>query len=182
MEEIPRCVLRHAIAEDISALQGLIAASVRALLMRDYSETQIECALRTAFTVDTQLIEDGTYFVVEQNGLLIGCGGWSRRKTLCGGDHSVLRDNALLDPRCEAAKIRAFFVHPNWVRCGIGSLILNAAEQAATIAGFTRFEMGATLTGVPFYRRRGYEILNQMEVPLEAGISLSVVHMERSVN
>jgi N-acetylglutamate synthase-like GNAT family acetyltransferase len=159
--------LRKAVAADIPALEKLIDASVRGLQAQDYTPEQIEAALRTVFTVDTQLIEDGTYFVVEQDGEMIGCGGWSQRKTLCGGDHHAVRENALLDPAQDAAKIRAIFVHPEWARRGIGSLLLTAAEDAAMGAGFRRLEMGATLTGVPVYLRRGYREIEMMTVPLE---------------
>jgi N-acetylglutamate synthase-like GNAT family acetyltransferase len=173
--------LRKANRADIPALQALIDASVRGLAADDYTPEQIEAALRTTFSVDTQLVEDGTYFVVERNDTIVGCGGWSRRKTLCGGDHHSVRDNALMDPSTDAAKIRAIFVHPDWAHRGIGSFLLHAAEDAATLAGFTRFEMGATLTGVPLYLRKGYRITERIQVPLEPGVSLPVVRMEKSV-
>ncbi len=172
--------LRKAVADDIPALEKLIEASVRGLQAGDYTPVQIEAALRTVFTVDSQLIKDGTYFVVEQDGEMIGCGGWSQRKTLCGGDHHGVRENALMDPLQDAAKIRAIFVHPLWARRGIGSLLLKAAEEAAMAAGFRRLEMGATLTGVPVYLRRGYRKTETMTVPLENGVTLPVVRMEKS--
>lgn len=172
--------LRTATAADIPALQGLIAASVNELQSQDYSAQQREAALRTVFTVDTQLIADGTYFIAEDRGVPVGCGGWSARKTLCGGDHFALRSDAMMDPATDAAKIRAIFVHPNWARRGIGSLILEAAENAARAAGFRRFEMGATLTGVPLYRLKGYMETERMNVPLEDGITLAVVRMEKA--
>jgi GNAT superfamily N-acetyltransferase len=174
--------LRQANAADIPALGRLIEASVRGLQAEDYTQAQIEAALRTAFTVDSQLIEDGTYFVVEQGGEMAGCGGWSRRTTLCGGDHHAVREDALLDPLRDAAKIRAIFVHPRWARQGIGSFLLKAAEDAAIAAGFRRLEMGATLTGVPVYLRRGYRAVEEMAVPLEAGVTLPVVRMEKMVS
>ncbi|HZC44684.1 MAG TPA: GNAT family N-acetyltransferase [Acidobacteriaceae bacterium] len=172
--------LRKANKADIPALEKLIDASVRGLQAQDYTPEQIEAALRTAFTVDTQLIEDGTYFVVEQDGELIGCGGWSRRKTLCGGDHHAVRENALMDPLQDAAKVRAIFVHPRWARQGVGSLLLTEAENAAKAAGFRRLEMGATLTGVPVYLQRGYRVTERMTVPLEAGVTLPVIRMEKA--
>ena len=177
---MPFC-LRRANAADIPALKKLIDASVRGLQADDYTPAQIEAALRTSFTVDSQLIEDGTYFVVEQAGQMLGCGGWGRRKTLCGGDHHAVRENTLMDPLQDAAKIRAIFVHPLWARRGIGSLLLKAAEDAAIAAGFTRLEMGATLTGVPVYLRRGYRAVEEMTVPLEADVTLPVVRMEKVV-
>jgi GNAT superfamily N-acetyltransferase len=167
---------------DIPSLQGLIAASVRGLQSNDYSTEQLESALQTVYGVDTQLIADGTYFAAEETEiadepLLVGCGGWSKRKTLYGGDQYARREDSLLDPANDAAKIRAFFVHPDWARCGIGSSILNACEAAAHAAGFRRLEMGATLTGVPFYRAKGYVELDRTEVPLGNGLTLPIVRM-----
>ena len=172
--------LRKANTGDIPALEKLIDASVRGLQAQDYTPEQIDAALRTVFTVDTQLIEDGTYFVVEQDGEMIGCGGWSQRKTLCGGDHHAVRENTLMDPLQDAAKIRAIFVAPHRARHGVGSVLLKAAEDAAMAAGFRRLEMGATLTGVPVYLRRGYRKVETMMVPLEKGVTMPVVRMEKA--
>lgn len=171
--------LRQAVPADIPALRVLIDASVRGLQAGDYTPAQIEGALETVYGVDSQLIADGTYFVVEAEKIVVGCGGWSKRKTLFGGDHWTAREDSLLDPRSDAAKIRAFFVHPERVRRGIGSVILEACEKAATAAGFTRLEMGATLTGVPLYRARGYVALESLDVPLRNGESIRVVRMEK---
>ena len=145
------------------------------------SPGQIEGALETVYGVDSQLIADGTYFVVEAEKIIAGCGGWSKHKTLFGGDRWTAREDSLLDPRHDAAKIRAFFVHPDWVRRGIGSMILEACEKAATAAGFTRLEMGATLTGVPLYSARGYGALETLDVPLQNGESIRVVRMQKRV-
>ena len=172
--------LRKANTADIPAIEKLIDASVRGLQAQDYTQEQIDAALRTVFTVDTQLIEDGTYFVFEQDGEVVGCGGWSQRKTLCGGDHHAMRENALMDPSQDAAKIRAIFVAPQWARHGIGSLLLKTAEDAALAAGFLRLEMGATLTGVPVYLRRGYRKVETMMVLLENDVTLQVVRMEKA--
>ena len=171
--------LRQAVATDIPALRVLIDASVLGLQAADYTPAQIEGALQTVYGVDSQLIADGTYFVVEAESAIVGCGGWSKHKTLFGGDRWTGREDALLDPRQDAAKIRAFFVHPDWVRRGIGSMILEACEKAARAAGFMRCEMGATLTGVPLYRARGYVALENLDVPLKNGESLVVVRMEK---
>lgn len=174
--------LRKAIHPDISVLATLIDASVRGLQQADYSPSQIESALASVYGVDTQLIADGTYFVVEAKsagGEIVGCGGWSQRKTLYGGDVWKGREDSLLDPQKDAAKIRAFFVHPNWVRRGIGTMLLDACEKAAIAAGFRRFEMGATLSGVPLYRAHGYVALENLEVPLANGESLPIVRMEK---
>jgi GNAT superfamily N-acetyltransferase len=176
--------LRTAGAGDIPALRALIEASVRGLGARDYSPAQIEGALGTLLGLDTQLVADGTYFVVEARAacarVLAGCGGWSRRKTLFGSDRAPGREDDLLDPSADAAKIRAFFVHPDWARRGIGTRILEASEAAARAAGFRRFEMGATLTGVPLYRARGYREVGRLEVPLGNGATLPIVRMVKS--
>jgi GNAT superfamily N-acetyltransferase len=174
--------LRQAVPADIPVLRVLIDASVRGLQAADYTAAQIEGALQSVYGVDSQLIVDGTYFVVEAEAAVVGCGGWSKRKTLFGGDRWSGREDALLNPQQDAAKIRAFFVHPRWVRRGIGSVILEACEKAAAAAGFTRFEMGATLTGVPLYRARGYVALENIEAPLANGESLAVVRMEKWID
>ena len=178
-----KLTLRQAVPSDIPALQHLIRASVLGLQAADYSPEQLEQALERVFGVDTQLITDGTYFVaeaqVDDGRVIAGCGGWSKRKTLYGSDHCDGREDALLDPDHDAAKIRAFFVHPAWARRGIGSKILEACEGAAARAGFRRFEMGATLTGVPLYLARGYVEGEHREVPLRPGFSLPIVHMEK---
>ncbi len=187
--------IRLAEASDIPLLRELIQASVRGLQAGDYSAAQMEGALRTVYGVDTQLIADGTYFAAEAmdasgpessgtessgGALLVGCGGWSKRKTLFGGDQFAGREDSLLDPATDAAKIRAFFVHPAWARRGIGGMILEACEAAAWAAGFRRLEMGATLTGVPFYRVKGYAELEAVEVPLGNGLTLPIVVMAKS--
>jgi len=176
--------IRNAVREDVPALQALIAASVRALQAKDYSQAQMEGALESVFGVDSQLVADGTYFVAEgQDGSrgwqMAGCGGWSKRKTLYGGDAWTQREDSLLDPRKDAAKIRAFFVHPDWARQGVGTRILETCEEAAQQAGFTRFEMGATLTGAKLFGARGYRAIEQIEVPLRNGAKLPVVRMEK---
>jgi GNAT superfamily N-acetyltransferase len=175
--------LRFATPDDIPALRVLIEASVRGLQAGDYTAAQLELALEKVYGVDTQLIADGTYFAVENaDAAIVGCGGWSKRKTLYGGDNFAAREDSLLDPARDAAKIRAFFVHPEWTRRGIGTLILDACERAATAAGFSRAEMGATLTGVALYRARGYEALENLAVPLGGGDSLPIVRMAKTIH
>jgi GNAT superfamily N-acetyltransferase len=189
-------LIRQAVPADIPALRLLIEASVRHLQAGDYTSSQLEGALETVYGVDSQLIADGTYYAAEVSGpetraaqaqaaernpLLVGCGGWSKRKTLFGGDRWTGRQDDMLDPRHDAAKIRAFFVNPAWARQGIGSLILEACESAAKAAGFTRLEMGATLTGVPFYRAKGYVELEHLTVQLANGESLAIVRMAKEV-
>ena len=189
--ERPGYRLRLATVEDIAALRELIDQSVRGLQAQDYSAEQLDSALGTAYGVDTQLIEDRTYYLAETadgaaegagKPVLVGCGGWSKRKTLYGSDHGPYRDAGLLDPARDAAKIRAFFVHPDWVRRGIASLILDTCEKAAYQEGFRRFEMGATLTGIPMYQARGYTTGEKIEVPLPNGLSLAVVKMSKSLS
>ena len=174
--------IRRAVPTDIPALQQIICTSVRTLQAADYTPEQRELALERVFGVDTQLIQDGSYFVAEVTEaggdvVLVGCGGWSRRKTLFGSDQCAGREDALLDPDHDAAKIRAFFVHPDWARRGIGSRILQHCEAAAAHAGFRRLEMGATLTGVPLYRARGYLEQERREVPLAPGVCLPIIYM-----
>jgi GNAT superfamily N-acetyltransferase len=182
----PNFQIRKATAEDVPALLALIDASVRGLQAQDHTPAQIEGALKTAFGVDSQLLRDETYFIAENisataGTTIVGCGGWSKRKTLYGSDHAPDRDNALLDPQTDAAKIRAFFVHPDWARRGIGSLLLSVCEQAAMAAGFTRFEMGATLTGVPLYRAKNYLEVERIFMPLGDGEVLPIVRMRKSL-
>src|SRR5271154_5644425 len=184
--------IRVGTAEDVPVLRELIEASVRELQAEDYTVTQREAALRTVFGVDSQLIADGTYLVAEdcgaadgtalglsgaQTGVFVlpriaGCGGWSKRKTLYGGDRWTQREDSLLDPEKDAAKIRAFFVHPAWARRGVGTLILEACETTAREAGFRRYEMGATLTGAKLFGAKGYVAVKRIAVPLDCGESL----------
>jgi GNAT superfamily N-acetyltransferase len=183
--------IRPATMNDIPILREVIEASVRGLQSEDYSPSQIEGALQSVYGVDSQLISDGTYLVAEalgsqtgtpqNNRTIIGCGGWSKRKTLYGGDQYTDRQDSLLDPAYEAAKIRAFFIHPSWARRGVGGLILEACETGALNAGFTRLEMGATLSGVAFYQAKGYTALENLEVPLANGESLPIVRMAKKV-
>jgi GNAT superfamily N-acetyltransferase len=175
---------RLAEMDDIPRIGPLIEASVRGLSAQEYSPSQIEQALGTWLGLDTRLIADRTYFVVEstgQPGVLVACGGWSRRRTPYGSDHRPGRDDGLLDPRTEAAKIRAFFVHPDWARRGIGSRLLEMCEAAARVEGFTRCEMGATLPGVPLYRKYGYVERECVELPLASGEILPIVKMEKGI-
>jgi GNAT superfamily N-acetyltransferase len=186
--------LRLAVPGDVPILRELIDASVRCLQTEDYTPAQIEGALKTVFGVDSQLIADGTYIVAEadpnatahtegknvQSGwMIVGCGGWSKRKTLYGSDHWKGREDSLLDPLHDAAKIRAFFIHPDWARRGVGTLILQACEDAARAAGFTRYEMGATLTGAKLFGVKGYVAVKPISIPLVNGESLPVIHMEK---
>jgi GNAT superfamily N-acetyltransferase len=170
--------LRKAVPADIPALTALIELSVRVLQAGDYSSEQIAGALGTLLGVDTRLIADGTYLVLETNsGQLAGCGGWSKRKTLFGSDHAPGQEEDWLDPQVDAAKIRAFFIHPEWARRGLGTRILDACESQALAAGFRRFELGATLTGERLFRARGYVTADRIEAPLPNGASLPIIRM-----
>lgn len=174
--------IRPATLADKPALEVLIARSARELSAGDYTPEQIEGALRGAFGVDTQLIHDGTYFVAESGGRLVGCGGWSRRRTLFGGDARRERDAGELDPSTDAAKIRAFFIDPDHARQGIGQALLNKCEAAAQARGFTRFELMATLPGVRLYAARGYVPGERILYPLGTGnLSIEFVPMSKSV-
>jgi len=171
--------IRLAMPSDVAEIQSVIEASVRTLQAGDYSEAQREGALGTVFGVDSQLIEDGTYFVVVEAAQIVGCGGWSKRNTLFGSDRGAGREDSLLDPSCDNARIRAFFVHPEWARRGIGSMILDACERAAMAAGFGGFELGATITGERLYAVRGYEAVERVDVPLANGASLPIIRMSK---
>jgi GNAT superfamily N-acetyltransferase len=176
--------IRLAQSSDIPALHRLIEASVRGLQTGDYTKAQIEGALGGVLGLDTQLIDDQTYFIaesrdVEGQAVAVGCGGWSYRKTLFGSDHGPGREAALLNPATDAAKIRAIFVHPEWARRGIGSFILQHCENAASATGFRCFEMGSTLTGVPLYSLKGYREIERIEAPLPNGEALPVIRMRK---
>lgn len=172
--------LRQARREDIPALARLIEASVRELGGRHYNPQQVESALKYVFGVDTQLIEDGTYYVVETDGHIVGAGGWSRRKTLYGGDQVKDRtEGNLLDPRRDPAKIRAFYVHPEWARQGIGRQMMSACQDAAGQAGFTRLELLATLTGALLYTACGFKVVERVEINLPDGVILPTARMTK---
>jgi GNAT superfamily N-acetyltransferase len=182
--------IRAATLDDVPAILALVEASVRGLHTNDYSPTQIEASIGSAFGIDRQLIADQTYFVATTANApetLVACGGWSFRRTLCGSDAMAIthagtpRDASTLDPADPTAfaKIRAIFVHPTWARQGLGSLVLAHCEAAAHAAGFTRFEMGSTLTGVPLYTLKGYIERSRSSVPLPNGEDLEVVHMNK---
>ncbi|MFT4077323.1 MAG: GNAT family N-acetyltransferase [Asticcacaulis sp.] len=173
-------MLRTALPADIPDLKALIAESVMVLQAGDYSLAQREAALGTVFGVDTQLITDQTYLVIETEGEIVACGGWSFRKTLYGADALAGREDNRLDPATDAARIRAFFVKPGWTRRGLGGQVLHACEAAATAAGFRRFELGATLTGIPLYRAYGYTQIETAEAQMAGGLSLEIVRMGKA--
>jgi GNAT superfamily N-acetyltransferase len=171
--------IRAATASDKPALEILIARSARHLSAQDYSTAQIEAALQGTFGVDSQLIADGTYFVAEAIGKIVGCGGWSRRRTAFGGDAFAERDASALDPKVDAAKIRAFFIDPDFARQGIGKALLERCENEACAFGFSRFEMVATLTGVKLYERFGYVPEARVQQALSPALSIEFVTMSK---
>jgi GNAT superfamily N-acetyltransferase len=173
--------LRLAREPDIPALEVLIPLSVRSLQAAHYSAAQMEAALGPVFGVDRLLICDGTYFVVEQGGVILGCGGWSRRVSLFGGDGGRAGEDALLDPARDAARLRAFFVHPAWARRGIGRRIMRACEEAIVEAGFRTVEIVATLAGEPLYAAFHYAVVERCEIGLRGGLHLPVVRMRKSL-
>ena len=167
--------------DDVAALTPLIDRSARALCAPDYTPEQIEGALRGAFGVDSQLIDDGTYYKIEQGGEIVACGGWSYRKTLFGGDARSDRDPEELDPATDAAKIRAFFVDPKAARQGLGRALLDHCEKAARARGFTRLELMGTLAGVRLYERFGYVAGESIQHPLGDGLTIEFVPMTKVV-
>ncbi|MES2652918.1 MAG: GNAT family N-acetyltransferase [Bacteroidota bacterium] len=174
-------VFRLAKLEDKNQLEQLIKVSVRGLSKGYYSFAQIESAIKYIFGIDTQLIIDGTYYVAEIEGKVVACGGWSKRNTLYGGDqHKEIVDN-LLDPSKDSARIRAFFVHEDWARRGIGKKLISLCETAALSHGFTCMELGATLPGVPLYSALGYEPIEEIDEILKDGEVLKLVKMKKYI-
>jgi GNAT superfamily N-acetyltransferase len=179
--ELENLRIRAADPADVPALTSLIRQSVLGLSGGDYSPAQLASALSHLFGVDTRLIEDRTYYAVEAEGGIVACGGWSRRRTLFGGDQYADRSDDRLDPASEAARIRAFFVHPAWSRKGIGRLLIEHCERAARAQGFGRMELMATLTGIPLYERAGYRVVERVEVDLPDGVRFPLARMEREL-
>jgi GNAT superfamily N-acetyltransferase len=173
--------LRRAARADIPMLVALIERSAHGLSAADYTQSQVAGALRGAFGVDTQLVDDGTYFVVEEDGVIAGCGGWSFRATLFGSDTRTDRDASMLDPRIHAAKIRAFFVEPTQARRGVGSLLLERCETEARERGFSRVELMATLPGVRLYAARGYVGTQRVSYDLGNGEHIDFVPMSKEL-
>jgi GNAT superfamily N-acetyltransferase len=171
--------IRKAKLEERSAIQQLIADSARGLSRAEYTDAQIEAAIATVFGVDTSLIEDETYFVVEEAGQLIGCGGWSKRRTLYGGDQYAHRDVSYVNPSSEPARIRAFFVHPDHARKGVARAIINRCEDEARASGFRALELLSTMPGVKFYESCGYVSLGDFELELRDDIKLEFVPMRK---
>lgn len=172
--------LRIATREDIPAIEALMAASMAALLPKFLDEKQVARSSET-MGVDTLLIEDGTYFLVFVDDTLAGCGGWSRRRTLYGGNHTSGRDDALADPATEPAKIRAMYTHPDFTRRGIGRFLLQAGEQAARAEGFKAMEMGSTAPGRQLYEACGYRLVEDLSQPSEDGTVVPILRMRKAL-
>ncbi|HTK81697.1 MAG TPA: GNAT family N-acetyltransferase [Bacteroidota bacterium] len=173
-------IIRKATMDDCGPIEKLIGLSARGL-SPEYTSGQVEAALLGAFGVDTVLISDQTYFVAEAGSRLVGCGGWSKRKTLFGGDSHTTRDSALLDPTHEAAKIRAFFIHPAWARQGIARTILSACEAEAAAHGFTSLELMSTLPGEKLYTACGFEKMEPVKYTLSGGVEIEFVPMKKRI-
>jgi len=167
--------------DDRQAISDLIAESARQLSREHYSDAQIEAAIALVFGVDSNLIEDGTYFVAESSEGLIGCGGWSRRKNLFGGDQYSARDAGYLDPHSEPARIRAFFIHPAHARKGIARAILSRCETEAQTHGFRALELMATLPGIAFYESCGFRKTGDYDLDLTVDVKLELVPMRKEM-
>ena len=173
--------IRVATTADIPPLRTLIEASVRALSSGYYTRAQAEGALTHVFGIDTQLISDRTYFLVDGATGPVAAGGWSARRTLFGGDQAKRETDSLLDPRTDAARIRAFFVHPEWTRRGLARHLFDRCETEARDRGFRSFELVATLPGEPLYRALGFVTVGEVPVPLPDGLILPCIRMERPI-
>ena len=170
---------RTAVRDDIPALAPLMDAAIGELQRDFLDEAQIESS-RASMGLDTLLVDDGTYYVVESDGRLAGCGGWSRRATMYGGDHSAGRDSALLDPATEPARVRAMYTHPDFTRRGVGRLILSLCESAAAAEGFTRLELVASLAGARLYTMAGFEVLERFD-DASGGVAVPLVRMGKAI-
>ena len=170
---------RLATREDLPSLEPMVTSAIDEL-QRGYLDAIQIAASHAIMGIDTQLIDDGTYFVIEAGRALAGCGGWSRRATLFGGDHSAGRDAHLLDPRVDAARVRAMYTHPDFTRRGVGRLILTLCETAAVAEGFTRMQLHATLAGLPLYRAYGFEPLEEVVID-SGGVPIPCVHMTKRI-
>ena len=174
-------VLRHATLADEGAIAALIAESSRTLLRPFYTEAQIEAALRGTFGVDRSLIEDGTYFVAVEAGRIVGCGGWGKRARVFGASGDETAPPAELDPATEPARIRAFFIHPDYARRGLGGRILARCEDEARAQGFRSATLMATLGGLEFYRRAGYADQEPVRYDMGGGALIDFVRMEKAL-
>ena len=165
--------------DDIEAIKTLMAQSMGVLLKEVLTPAQVAKS-NESMGLDTQLLDDQTYFLIFEGKTLVGCGGWSRRRTLYGGNHTKGRDNALADPKTEAAKIRAMYTHPKHIRRGIGRLLLELGESAAKAEGFRATELGATASGILLYEKCRYKVIEELGVPDEDGITVPIILMRKT--
>jgi GNAT superfamily N-acetyltransferase len=172
---------RTATLGDLPKLRALMAVSIRKLIAAYLDKARVEASFEI-MGIDTRLIDDGTYFVVEDGGQIVGCGGWSRRATLFGGDHSIGRDARLLDPRTESARVRAMYTHPDFARRGIGRLVLSLCEAAAMREGFGSLELVATVAGEPLYLAYGFSVIERIDVPTSTGLTVPCARMSKRVS
>lgn len=174
-------MLRRATMDDVPRMEALIALSAIALSAGFYTPEQAQALTRHVFGVDSQLIDDASYFVVERDGVVVACGGWSKRATLFGADRTKTGPDRLLDPAHEAGRIRAFFVAPEAARQGLGSLLMRHCEQQATAAGFTVLELAATMPGVPLYLASGFAVTEPFELQLPGGVAVPLARMRKAI-
>ena len=172
---------RLATAEDLPALEMLMALAIRELIGRYLGPSGVQASFEI-MGVDTTLVADRTYFVVQGEGRIVGCGGWSRRATLFGGDHSAGRDARLLDPRTEPARVRAMYTHPSFARRGIGRLVLRLCEDAARAEGFRSLELVATVAGEPLYAACGFTVTERVDVPTSTGVTVPCARMRKELS
>ena len=171
---------RIATRDDAQAITALMSLSMAKLLKDVLTPEQVEKS-HASMGLDKQLLDDGTYFLIFDKDVLVGCGGWSRRPTLYGGDHTSWRDDALANPETEAAKIRAMYTHPDHVRRGIGKLLLKLGETAAKAEGFKRIELGATASGILLYEKCGYVVIEDLSKPDKDGVSVPIILMRKKL-
>ena len=164
--------------EDIPKIKALMDLSITKLLGFYTTKDELEASFES-MGLDNQLIEDSTYFLIYYDEILVGCGGWSNRKTLFGGNHTPNRSNDLLDPNLDSAKIRAMYTHPEWARKGVGTLILELAEKEASTSGFRHCELMATMSGIHLYRNRGYKVDEEIIYKSKKGNSVKMFKMTK---
>ncbi len=173
--------LRLATIEDVEAIEALMKASTRDLFPRVYSEEQTRSSMEHIAVPDPMLIEDGTYFVIEVDGELVACGGWSRRDKLYTGSGTGATDARLLDPATESARVRAMFVRSDWTRRGLGTLILEASVEAAKTEGFRTLSLMSTMPGLPLYEKYGFVIVARVDIAMPDGMAIAGASMEKPV-
>jgi len=172
--------IKQATLDDSEDIMALMALSMREILPRFLDEEQVKRS-DASMGIDRELIADGTYYLVYIDEVLVGCGGWSARRTLYGGDNAAKRDSAMADPETEAAKVRAMYTHPDYTRRGIGQALIRKSEVEAKAAGFSRVELGSTAPGLPFYKRCGYAVIEDVSVTDEDGITVPVILMSKGL-